>query len=230
MCWVQLRLIYQCKKERNKKLPITMECLMDRNKRGEEIILVDENDNPIGFETKLEAHENGGKLHRAFSIFVFDAAGRMLLQRRAKKKYHFGGLWTNACCGHPRKGEKLEDAARVRLQEEFGFDTGVEEIFDFLYRASDAKSGLTEYEFDHVFCGEFNGEPRPNPDEIDDWKWVGLAELLVDLKNDPHQDTPWFKIALPRVIENLPDLRAATAPASSRRKRRMTVTQRRSRP
>ena len=192
---------------------------MDRNERGEEIILVDENDNPIGFETKLKAHENGGKLHRAFSIFVFDAAGRMLLQRRAKKKYHFGGLWTNACCGHPRKGEKLEDAARVRLQEEFGFDTGVEEIFDFLYRASDAKSGLTEYEFDHVFCGEFNGEPRPNPDEIDDWKWVGLAELLVDLKNDPHQYTPWFKIALPRVIENLPDLRAATAPASNRRKR-----------
>ena len=196
-----------------------MECLMDRNERGEEIILVDENDNPIGFETKLEAHENGGKLHRAFSIFVFDAAGRMLLQRRAKKKYHFGGLWTNACCGHPRKGEKLEDAARVRLQEEFGFDTGVEEIFDFLYRASDAKSGLTEYEFDHVFCGEFNGEPRPNPDEIDDWKWVDLTELLVDLKNNPHQYTPWFKTALPRLIENLPDLRAATAPAPSRHKR-----------
>jgi len=196
-----------------------MECLMDRNERGEEIILVDENDNPIGFETKLKAHENGGKLHRAFSIFVFDAAGRMLLQHRAKKKYHFGGLWTNACCGHPRKGEKLEDAARVRLQQEFGFDTGVEEIFDFLYQASDANSGLTEYEFDHVFCGEFNGEPQPNPDEIDDWKWVDLTELLVDLKNDPHQYTPWFKIALPRLIENLPDLRAATAPAPNRHKR-----------
>ena len=192
---------------------------MDRNERGEEIILVDENDNPIGFETKLKAHENGGKLHRAFSIFVFDAAGRMLLQRRAEKKYHFGGLWTNACCGHPRKGERLEDAARVRLQQEFGFDTGVEEIFDFLYRTSDAKSGLTEYEFDHVFCGEFNGEPRPNPDEIDAWKWVDLAELLVDLKNNPHQYTPWFKIALPRVIENLPDLHAAIAPAPSRHKR-----------
>ena len=192
---------------------------MDRNERGEEIILVDENDNPIGFETKLKAHENGGKLHRAFSIFVFDAAGRMLLQRRAKTKYHFGGLWSNACCSHPKRGEELEDAARVRLQQEFGFDTGVEEIFDFLYRASDAKSGLTEYEFDHVFCGEFNGEPRPNPDEIDDWKWVGLAELLVDLKNNPHQYTPWFKIALPRLIENLPDLRAATAPAPSRHKR-----------
>ena len=192
---------------------------MDRSERGEEIILVDENDNPIGFETKLKAHENGGKLHRAFSIFVFDAAGRMLLQRRAKKKYHFGGLWTNACCGHPRKGEKLEDAARVRLQEEFGFDTGVEEIFDFLYRASDAKSGLTEYEFDHVFCGEFNGEPRPNPDEIDDWKWVGLAELLVDLKNDPHQYTPWFKIALPRVIENLPETRCHRTCPQSQHKR-----------
>ena len=122
-----------------------------------EIILVDAADNQVGVETKLGAHENGGKLHRAFSIFIFDAAGRMLLQRRAKKKYHFGGLWTNACCGHPKVGEKLPSAAHTRLQQEFGFDTQLEETFSFLYRAFDADSGLTEHEFDYVFCGEYNG-------------------------------------------------------------------------
>ena len=176
---------------------------MDQNERSEELILVDVQDNPVGFETKLRAHENGGKLHRAFSIFVFDTAGRMLLQRRAKKKYHFGGLWTNACCGHPKRGEKLRDAAHARLWQEFGFHTEAKEVFSFVYRASDDKSGLTEYEFDHVFCGQFNGEPQPNPDEMDDWRWLDLAELLADLESNAHAYTPWFKIAIPRVIENL---------------------------
>ncbi len=178
---------------------------MDQNASGEEIVLVDQDDNPVGFETKSGAHEDGGKLHRAFSIFIFDAAGKMLLQRRAKRKYHFGGLWTNACCGHPRKGEMLQEAVHVRLQQEFGFDANLEEIFSFLYRASDTASGLTEHEFDHVFYGEFNGQPRPDPDEIDDWRWVGLAELLADLENNPQDYTPWFKIAVRRVIESLPD-------------------------
>jgi isopentenyl-diphosphate Delta-isomerase len=173
------------------------------NASSEEIILVDEDDNPIGFEAKSRAHENGGKLHRAFSIFIFDAAGKMLLQRRAKRKYHFGGLWTNACCGHPRKGEMLQEAVCARLQQEFGFDAELEEIFSFLYRASDAGSGLTEHEFDHVFYGEFDGEPRPDPDEIDDWRWVGLSELLTDLENNPQDYTPWFKISVRRVIESL---------------------------
>ncbi len=179
---------------------------MDQNERSEEIILVDENDNPIGFETKLRAHEDGGKLHRAFSIFIFDSAGRMLLQRRAQSKYHFGGLWTNACCSHPRRGEELEDAARVRLRQEFGFHTELEEVFRFTYRASDAESGLTEYEFDHVFYGEFNGKPRPNPDEIADWKWVDLSEIMADIESNPSHYTPWFRIALHQVIENLPNL------------------------
>ncbi len=177
---------------------------MNQNERGEELILVDMHDNPIGFETKLGAHENGGKLHRAFSIFIFDRSGKMLLQRRAKKKYHFGGLWTNACCGHPKRGEELQDAAQIRLLEEFGFHTEAKEVFSFVYRAPDAGSGLTEYEFDHVFYGEFNGEPRPNPDEIDDWKWVDPAELLADLESNAHAYTPWFKLATHRVIENLP--------------------------
>jgi isopentenyl-diphosphate delta-isomerase len=183
---------------------------LNQNERNQELILVDENDSPVGFESKLEAHRNGGKLHRAFSIFIFDAAGRTLLQRRAKNKYHFAGLWTNACCSHPTRGEALQDAVHKRLQQEFGFDTELKEVFSFLYRASDLKSGLTEYELDHVFCGEFNGEPDPNPDEIDSWKWVDLPELAVDLDNNAHHYTPWFKIAIRRVIEASPDACPAT--------------------
>jgi isopentenyl-diphosphate delta-isomerase len=182
------------------------------NEQGEELILVDENDRLVGFEAKLRAHQNGGKLHRAFSVFVFDGAGRMLLQRRAQGKYHFGGLWTNACCSHPRKGEKLEDAVHRRLREEFGFDTELEEVFSFVYRSSDPKSGLTEHEFDHVFCGRYDGEPRPNPNEIDDWKWVSFAELMADLQSNPSHYTPWLRVAIQRVIEALPE---ADATASS---------------
>jgi isopentenyl-diphosphate delta-isomerase len=171
----------------------------------QELILVDVDGNPIGVETKIGAHEKGGKLHRAFSIFIFDAAGKMLLQRRAKQKYHFGGLWTNACCGHPGVGETLQNAAHTRLEQEFGFDTHLVETFSILYRAFDAESGLTEHEFDHVFCGEFNGEAHPNPDEIDDWKWVDPAEVLADLNTNPDSYTPWFKIAVHRVIEDPPE-------------------------
>jgi isopentenyl-diphosphate Delta-isomerase len=185
--------------------------VMEQNERAEEIILVDENDNQIGFETKLRAHENGGRLHRAFSIFVFNVAGEMLLQRRAGKKYHFGGLWTNACCGHPKKGEELQNAAPTRLQQEFGFCTELEEVFNFLYRAPDPESGLTEHEFDHVFYGEFNGKPRPNPDEIEDWKWIDIDKLMVDLEDNPYDYTPWFRIAIHQVLENLPDSHAAVA-------------------
>jgi isopentenyl-diphosphate Delta-isomerase len=178
---------------------------MDRYESLKEVILVDENDNPIGVETKLKAHQNGGKLHRAFSIFIFDGGGRMLLQRRARQKYHFGELWTNACCGHPDKGHALSDTAHVRLSEEFGFDTELHEMFAFLYRASHAKTGLTEHEFDHVLWGTFDGNPRPNPSEIGDWKWIDLAELTMDLESNPDRYTPWFRIAIGRVIENLPE-------------------------
>ena len=185
-----------------------VECLVEQSERDQEIILVDEDDNQIGYETKLKAHEGDGKLHRAFSIFVFDAMGKLLLQRRAKKKYHFGGLWTNTCCSHPKKGERIQDAVHTRLRQEFGFDTELKEIFSFLYRASDVESGLTEHELDHVFYGKFNEEPHPNLDEIEDWKWVDLTELTKDLESNPQNYTPWFKIATQGVVENLPDLRA----------------------
>lgn len=169
----------------------------------EEIILVDENDNQIGFEEKIKAHENGGKLHRAFSIFVFNSKGDMLIQLRSKKKHHFGGLWTNTCCSHPLKGEKLEDAVHRKLKQEFGFDTKLKELLSFIYRADDPKGDLTEHEFDHVFIGTFDGKPKPNPEEIDDWKWASIKEIKADLENHPENYTPWFRIVFDSVVEKL---------------------------
>lgn len=169
----------------------------------QQVILVDENDQPLGIEDKLKAHENGGRLHRAFSVFVFNSAGQMLLQRRSRCKYHFGGLWTNACCSHPSPGGSIEQSARARLSNEFGFDIPLNEAFSFTYRATDAASGLTEHEFDHVLIGRFDGQPRPNPDEIDEWKWVAPIDLREDLKRHPQDYTPWFNIALERVLRQV---------------------------
>jgi len=165
----------------------------------EMIILVDKNDREIGSEEKIKAHENGGSLHRAFSIFVFDKEGRMLIQRRAMKKYHCAGLWTNACCSHPNKGEVLEKAVHRKLKQEFGFDTDLKETFSFIYKA-DFDNGLTEHELDHVFVGNFDGKPKPNPDEIDGYKWINSLELQKDVEKNPDKYTPWFKIALDKVI------------------------------
>jgi isopentenyl-diphosphate delta-isomerase len=169
----------------------------------ETLILVDENDSPIGFEEKLKAHSNGGRLHRAFSILVFNSKKEALLQLRSKEKHHFQNLWTNPCCSHPRKGEKLEDAAHRKLKQEFGFDTPLKEIFSFTYKALDKPSGLTEHEFDHVFIGKFNGIPKPNPDEIDDWKWVSVEELKRDLRENPDSYTPWSRIAFDKLLKEL---------------------------
>ena len=167
----------------------------------ENVILVDEQDNPTGIEEKLRAHQGGGRLHRAFSVFIFNDAGQLLLQRRAASKYHFGGLWTNTVCSHPQEGEALEDAVHRKLAQEFGFDTTVAESFTFTYRATDAASGLTEHEFDHVFVGDYAGEPRPNPAEVDDWKWADLRELERDLRAHPDRYTPWFPIAFTKLME-----------------------------
>ena len=161
----------------------------------EELILVDETDAEIGFAEKVAAHENGGQLHRAFSIFVFNAEGQMLLQRRADGKYHFGGRWTNTCCSHPRRGEDLQDAAHKRLQFEMGFDTELRKVGSFIYRAEDPDSGLVEHELDHVFVGQFDGIPQPNPQEVGDWKWMEVAELCRDLENNPQRYSPWFRPA-----------------------------------
>lgn len=168
---------------------------------ADDVVLVDENDRPVGSAPKLAAHEAGGRLHRAFSVFIFNSSGQMLLQRRARGKYHFGGLWTNACCSHPGAGRAVADAARARLRHEFGFDAPLEELFSFVYRAEDPVSGLTEHEFDHVFVGRFDGVPAPNPDEIDAWEWVDPDRLLAHVREHPERYTPWFRIVLERVLQ-----------------------------
>ncbi len=163
------------------------------------IILVDENDNPVGEADKLEAHQNGGKLHRAFSIFVFNDKGETMLQKRSAIKYHSANKWSNTCCSHPYVGDTLLGAAHRRLYEEMGFDCPLEEQFSFVYKA-DVGNGLTEWEYDHVIFGKFNGEPHINKDEASDYKWVSLDELKKDVSQNPDAYTPWLRICLDRVI------------------------------
>jgi isopentenyl-diphosphate Delta-isomerase len=163
------------------------------------VILVDEADNAIGLMEKLEAHRKG-VLHRAFSIFIFNSKGQMLLQQRALGKYHSAGLWTNTCCSHPAPGEETTAAAVRRLKEELGINTPIKKIFDFTYRA-EFENGLTEHEFDHVFTGEYEGSIIPDPDEVKDFAYLSITELKELLKKDPERFTAWFRLAFPK-IEN----------------------------
>lgn len=163
------------------------------------VILVDKNDDMVGTMDKMEAHKQG-LLHRAFSIFIFNSKGEMLLQQRALSKYHSGGLWTNACCSHPMPGEKTEDAARRRLTEEMGFETPIEKIFDFTYKA-DFHNGLTEHEFDHVFAGEYEGEIDINPDEVNDFVYKEVSAIKNEMQTEPQKFTAWFHIAFPKIEE-----------------------------
>jgi len=161
----------------------------------EKVILVNDQDQPIGLCEKMEAHEKG-LLHRAFSIFIFNAQGQMLIHKRAKVKYHSGGLWTNACCSHPREHESIQEAAHRRLQEEFGFDCPLKEVFSFTYKA-ELDKGLKEHEFDHVLVGIFEGPiDKPNPAEIDDFCWIEVAKLQQEIEHMPEKYTVWFRIAL----------------------------------
>ena len=169
----------------------------------EQVILVDADDREIGVLGKLAAHENGGVRHRAFSVFIVDPRGRWLLQRRAAGKYHFPGLWTNACCSHPRPGEDTADAAHRRLREELGFDCPLAERFRFEYRAASEAEGLAEHELDHVFTGTFGGEVKPDPAEVGAVRWMDPADLARELRAHPENFTPWFKMALERVKEIL---------------------------
>lgn len=164
------------------------------------LILVDENDRQIGTEEKMKAHEQG-KLHRAFSIFIFNPKGEMLLQKRAKSKYHSGGLWTNACCSHPRVGEELEKAAHRRLREEMGFDCELENENHFIYKVK-LDHGLTEHEFDYVFAGKYDGEVKPNTEEADVFKWIDMKTLGKDIEAHPENYTEWFKIAFRKFFKS----------------------------
>ena len=163
----------------------------------EHVILVDENDNEIGTEEKIQAHKDA-KLHRAFSIYVYNPKGQLLLQKRAAKKYHCRSLWSNTCCGHPRKSETVEQAVHRRLKEEMGFECELTKKFQFIYK-SPFKNGLTEHEFLHVFTGTYNEDPKINPEEADDFRWINMDELKQDIQNNPENYTPWFRMTINRL-------------------------------
>src|SRR5215212_4940027 len=162
-----------------------------------EVVLINEKDEPIGTMGKMEAHQKG-LLHRAFSIFIFDSKGRMLLQQRSFQKYHGGNLWSNACCSHPYAGEQIEAAAQRRLKEELGFATPLEKIFSFTYHAQ-VENDLTEHEYDHVFAGEYEGVIKHNPYEVGDYSYEEMEQIKFDIENRPADFTSWFKISFPKI-------------------------------
>jgi isopentenyl-diphosphate delta-isomerase len=163
----------------------------------QQLILVNEKDEMTGTAGKMEVHQKG-LLHRAFSVFVFNSKGEMLLQRRAINKYHSGGLWTNACCSHPYPGEEIQEAAKRRLKEEMGFEITVVKRFDFVYKAN-FENGLTEYEFDHVFTGEYDGPVSFNIEEVMDVCYKTMEDTRDTLKTDPQSYTAWFHLAFPKI-------------------------------
>jgi isopentenyl-diphosphate delta-isomerase len=161
---------------------------------SEQLILVDADDRELGVGEKMEVHL-AGALHRAFSVFVFDGRGRLLLQKRAADKYHSAGLWSNTACGHPRPGEATREAARRRLREEMGFDCELREAFEFIYRA-ELDGALVEHEYDHVFVGTHEGDPAPDPSEVEAWRRVSMSELRRDLRARPQLYSRWLKLAV----------------------------------
>ena len=162
-----------------------------------EVILVDKNDVPLGSMEKMLAHEKA-LLHRAFSVFIFNSQGEMLLQQRADKKYHSAGLWTNACCSHPAPGEDTAEAATRRLKEELGFSTQLNEAFTFMYR-TEFENGLTENEFDHVYTGVYDGQIVADIDEVKNYSYLPMSKIEQLITNEPSMFTSWFLIAFPKV-------------------------------
>jgi isopentenyl-diphosphate delta-isomerase len=166
----------------------------------DKVILVDEYDQEIGTANKLEAHLQGGQLHRAISVFILNDRAEMLLQQRAAGKYHFPGLWSNSCCTHPMPGERTIDAAHRRLQQEMGFDCPLKKLFTFNYQAGWSEQ-FYEKELDHVFIGQYEGDVQIDPNEADAFRWMSIAALTSDIAARPSHYTPWFQLSLPMVLQ-----------------------------
>ena len=169
--------------------------------REEKVVLVDEDDNQIGLMPKMEAHLKG-KLHRAFSIIIFNSDRKILLQKRASTKYHTPNLWSNTCCSHQREGEDNINAGKRRLNEEMGFVTNLYNFSSFIYRV-EFSNGLIEHENDHIMLGIFDGTPKPNPNEVDEWKWIDIDILVDDMQINPDHYTAWFMIIMNNYYESL---------------------------
>lgn len=165
------------------------------------VVLVDPQDRELGLMEKMEAHQKG-VLHRAFSFFIFNSKGEWLLQQRAWDKYHSPGLWTNACCSHPRQGETPAAAATRRLQEEMGLYCQASPAFKFLYR-SEFSNALIEHELDHVLIGYSDTPPAPCPDEVASYRYVSLSDLEVEMKQNPAHFTVWFRICFGEIKAKL---------------------------
>lgn len=167
----------------------------------ERVILVNENDEQIGTMPKIEAHEKA-LLHRAFSVFIFNDKNELMLQQRAKHKYHSPLLWTNTCCSHQREGENNIQAGKRRLMEEMGFVTELTESISFIYKAP-FDNGLTEHEFDHILIGQYNDAPNINPDEVADYEWMDLETVKADMAEHPEIYTAWFKIIFEKFYDHI---------------------------
>lgn len=165
------------------------------------VILVNQANEQVGTMPKMEAHEKG-VLHRAFSVFVMNPSGEIMLQQRAAHKYHSPSLWTNTCCSHQREGESNIEAGVRRLREEMGFETDLKELFSFVYKA-EFDNGLTEHELDHVMLGHYNQAPQINPEEVSDWKWMLPEDIKADIINNPDNYTAWFKIIFDKFYDHL---------------------------
>ena len=172
----------------------------------EEVVLVDQHDRALGTEEKIAAHVQG-VLHRAFSVFILNSHDQLLLQRRSPTKYHSRELWSNTCCGHPRRNETIEQASQRRLKEEMGFDAPLTKLFDFIYRV-ELEDGIIEHEYDHILFGYFDGVPIPNHFEVSDWRWVELNRLAVDLDEHPQSYTYWFRILFKDFYSTIRSLRS----------------------
>ena len=169
--------------------------------KEEQVILVNEKDEQLGLMPKMEAHEKA-MLHRAFSVFVFNDKGELMLQQRAADKYHSPKLWTNTCCSHQRDGESNIEAGKRRLQEEMGFVCDLKEVFWFVYKAP-FDNGLTEHELDHVMVGYFDEEPNINKEEVESFRWMTLEDVKNDIENHPGNYTEWFKIIFKESFDKL---------------------------
>ncbi len=167
----------------------------------EQVVLISENDDILGQMEKMQAHENG-LLHRAFSVFLFNEQGEMLLQKRAPQKYHSPQRWTNAVCSHPRIDETYEEGAKRRLKEELGIDAEITPKFHFIYKAY-VGGNLWEHELDHVFTGEYNGSFNLNQEEVSEVRFVSMEQLNREVEDNPDHFTEWFKIILDEYQHNL---------------------------